>query len=582
MAGWPLRHCFIKNILDIHYDNMNHPFGILMIFLACLVGKAYGQVDSILALPESDRIIALYDWHQSLCQKDAELCKRKLAEAAIVFEDRGDEDLQKLTFFLTVLDQLQNQPEGDVQGILDNAIEEARQKDWDNMIAELEFHRASISFHKQHNVPSIEVMMEKISTLEKIGWSSPYTRQSFYNLIGHTCYYYADYDLGIQYLKKAMDSSIPTTSLGYDFGLLNVLGLSYDKVQKYDSAIAIYKLALDVVQQKNIDAWVGIISGNMGNAYYRKGDYDNALPFLETDFQKSINNGIRGSAVNASSILANIELSRGNIQKAEEYLEYARVNIDTTDLNVMIIYLGNLFTYSKLKKDYDLAVAYADTLQKVKARQEKIANKEMIDKAAMRVQVAKYDRDVQLLNAAKSRQILMRNAFFVIFILTGLIAILLLKRIEYLRRVNKEKLDKAEADLNRFTKSLLEKNELIQSFREQKEKTQPPYSGITEERSQSISELSHTAILTDDDWKHFKLLFDEVYPGFLVRLKEKFNDLTPAEMRLLALTKLRIEPKDMADMLGISPDSIKKSRYRLRKKINLPEEGTLDELVKLI
>ena len=141
---------------------------------------------------------------------------------------------------------------------------------------------------------------------------------------------------------------------------------------------------------------------------------------------------------------------------------------------------------------------------------------------------------------------------------------------------------KAEADLTWFTKSLIEKNELIQSFREKKEQSGHVAPDLSHEKSVSISELTHASILTEDDWKRFKTLFDDVYPGFLVRLKEKFNDLTPSELRLLALTKLRIEPKDMADMLGISPESIKKTRYRLRKKIDLPEEGTLEELVRSV
>jgi len=38
----------------------------------------------------------------------------------------------------------------------------------------------------------------------------------------------------------------------------------------------------------------------------------------------------------------------------------------------------------------------------------------------------------------------------------------------------------------------------------------------------------------------------------------------------------------MAAMLGLTYEAIKKSRQRLRKKINLPEEGNLDELVELI
>ena len=102
------------------------------------------------------------------------------------------------------------------------------------------------------------------------------------------------------------------------------------------------------------------------------------------------------------------------------------------------------------------------------------------------------------------------------------------------------------------------------------------------DRSADISTLTHTFILTEEDWRHFRQMFDTVYPGFLVRLRDKFNDLTPAEVRLLALTKLQLPVNDMAQLLGISPDSIRKTRYRLRKKLNLPEEGNLEEIIALV
>jgi hypothetical protein len=35
-------------------------------------------------------------------------------------------------------------------------------------------------------------------------------------------------------------------------------------------------------------------------------------------------------------------------------------------------------------------------------------------------------------------------------------------------------------------------------------------------------------------------------------------------------------------MLGISPESIKKSRYRLKKKFDLPEKETLEDFINKI
>ncbi len=68
------------------------------------------------------------------------------------------------------------------------------------------------------------------------------------------------------------------------------------------------------------------------------------------------------------------------------------------------------------------------------------------------------------------------------------------------------------------------------------------------------------------------------YTPILCTPSRKMPDLSAADTRLIALTKLQLPPKDMAAMLGVSYDAIKKARQRLRKKINLPEEGSLDEL----
>jgi len=45
--------------------------------------------------------------------------------------------------------------------------------------------------------------------------------------------------------------------------------------------------------------------------------------------------------------------------------------------------------------------------------------------------------------------------------------------------------------------------------------------------------------------------------------------LTPNELRLSALIKLNLTIKEIAAIMGISPDSIKTARYRLRKKLNM-------------
>ena len=59
-------------------------------------------------------------------------------------------------------------------------------------------------------------------------------------------------------------------------------------------------------------------------------------------------------------------------------------------------------------------------------------------------------------------------------------------------------------------------------------------------------------------------------------------ELTPAEIRFMTLAKLNLSTKEMAASLGVSAQSVRVTRHRLLKKINLPEEGSLADLVNSI
>jgi CRP-like cAMP-binding protein len=125
--------------------------------------------------------------------------------------------------------------------------------------------------------------------------------------------------------------------------------------------------------------------------------------------------------------------------------------------------------------------------------------------------------------------------------------------------------------LNMFTQSIIEKTKLIEQL-EQQVADKP----LTDEQQQLANELSHQTILTEEDWEKFKTLFEKVYPGLFLKLKEMVPDITAAEHRMAALTRLHLSTKQMASMLGISPDSVYKIRQRLRKRLQLDDQVTTE------
>jgi DNA-binding CsgD family transcriptional regulator len=80
---------------------------------------------------------------------------------------------------------------------------------------------------------------------------------------------------------------------------------------------------------------------------------------------------------------------------------------------------------------------------------------------------------------------------------------------------------------------------------------------------------------SERDWELFRHYFESVNKDFFEKLKKINSTLTPAELKLSALTKLRFNIKETAALLNISEGSIKSSRYILRKKLGLNREDNI-------
>jgi len=568
---------------------------ILFLAICCLPATAFCQVDSILSLPEAERYLALGTVFGSIGRDYHGGASEKLEALQGAFEKKGNEDLA----MLCVLQQLRifpstNQVEtADKEQFLLHAIQEAQRKGLKRREAELlvyggindaEYGRWGIGFER---------MMKGYAMLKEYGWPSPFQKVNDLELMGDSFYAFSDFESTIRFLKEAQTVKLPISSESFPRNGLNNIGLCYMNLEQYDSAAYFLRLAVEAAQISRDSFWIGLTKGNLGNVYYKMGRYDEAWPLIETDFKESIRMNQPGSASNAAQTLATMALYKGRIAEAEEYMRYAAQNKITYQVEGLITYFTNLYTYTRLKGDYAKAVQYADSLDHYKQVLEIARDKKILEHAKLQVQVDKYNADIQLLEKDRSRQVLLRNALFVILLLTALLTVTWIRRIQYQRKQEAElnlikqrnaadQLLRAQNELSTYTHALVEKNELIQAFKAEIGQLQQSGSVQHDERMSRMIHLTNASILTDDDWRRFRELFDQVYPGFFIRLKEKMPDLTPGEIRLLALTKLQITPRDMAGMLGISADSIKKTRHRLRRKINLPEDGSLDEVVGLI
>ena len=122
---------------------------------------------------------------------------------------------------------------------------------------------------------------------------------------------------------------------------------------------------------------------------------------------------------------------------------------------------------------------------------------------------------------------------------------------------------------------MFKKNELLQQLQDQ---TNLAKTASPKEQNKLIDQLSRTIkqhVNIDRDWEDFKRFFEEVHIDFHKKLQEKHPDLSSNDLKICTLTRLNLNTKETASILGISPESAKTARYRLRKKLHLEPEDEL-------
>ncbi len=86
----------------------------------------------------------------------------------------------------------------------------------------------------------------------------------------------------------------------------------------------------------------------------------------------------------------------------------------------------------------------------------------------------------------------------------------------------------------------------------------------------------------DTQWDSFFVHFEELNQGFLDRLRIKHPQLTPNDIRFLTFIYMNLSYKEIASLLNITPQSCRKRKERISKKMNIPDNLSLQAYLSAI
>ncbi|WP_276381247.1 triple tyrosine motif-containing protein [Flavobacterium sp. H4147] len=94
-----------------------------------------------------------------------------------------------------------------------------------------------------------------------------------------------------------------------------------------------------------------------------------------------------------------------------------------------------------------------------------------------------------------------------------------------------------------------------------------------------INKLIDHELQGDKQWNEFEEIFNQLHDNFMQRLKSTYPELTPRDMRLCAYLRMNFNTKEIAPLLGISVRGVEDTRYRIRKKLQLPSDTNITEFI---
>lgn len=403
-------------------------------------------------------------------------------------------------------------------------------------------------------------------------------------------YSFEQYDKAIRFLSEAVNLGDYKTDRGQFISGWNTLALCYRAKGEYEKSLGIFNEVLAYAEKYKDETWQTIIRSNIGTVYHFLNKPEQAKPLLEEEMIRGTTKNDWKSASTAQLYLAEIALNDGDIPLAKENVHKARdysLKVKAERLNSKVVkrIFEDLVIVYRMSGDHRMALLYTDSARIVNDSIQTRLGANILLNAQNQIDLATFDEEKKV---AERINRYTRNMLIGGLILLSIVFVLFItrQRTRYIQKqkkiqAEKEKMESelkaATQELHQFARSIEEKNSIIERIEQLQTDKQD-----AEEKYEILSKLEKSVLLTDEQWNEFTGLFEKVYGSFLQRLKDKFPSISPAEIRILALGKLKLSNKTMAGMLGITPDAVRMNKFRIRKKLNLEEEAEFEKFLQTV
>lgn len=491
------------------------------------------------------------------------------------------------------------------------ATELARKNNLTALLAKSLERQASIHLSTDDPYLALKLYYESLSLCEKIGDSSGIAR--VYNIIGYYKGQSGEFETGVDFLNKAIKINEKLNDRRNVIENLGNLGYVYRTNGKPEEAEKIYQSLVAELTEKHDSVSLPVIYYNL--AAFRQEDQknDSACMYLRKAIEIS---KVKGDTALLSTLFGNtgeIYLNEGKVDSARYFLNkcynYSKVIDDVETQLQALSFLLKIDTLTGSSKDayrhFNLSLVLQDSVSQRKLRNHKETSELQYENEKKK---ATIENQLQALHDGRR----IRNLFYILLALSLALLVLIigvflqqkknlsrkrdllesqlllnnlqlekLQNEEELSRLRMEKMEQElrhkESELVSIALGIEQKNELIELISKRIKETMK--SGVESDiLSEIISSIRMQMTETSDN-DLFNQRFSSLHKDFFTNLQNAHPELTKTEVKFCAYLRIQLSGSQIANIMNVTNEAIRKTRYRIRKKMALPVEASLEAYI---
>lgn len=489
-------------------------------------------------------------------------------------------------------------------------LEQSKLASIDSLVGKAQLIRGRILFQFGLFQPSMEALYEAEHIFEDL--EKPTLLAQVNNALGEVYYKIKNPEEALHRHEAALDIYHQLKDAEGMAETKGFIGGMYEKMGSYPKALAHQLEALRIFEKLSLEGQLGFVRENIGSIYEDLEEYDSAY----ANFYKAyLLNMSVGDSLRIIGNLNNLGDVLRKTRKPDEGLLFSR---KAAEMSARLGYL-----YQQKSAVVDISKAYAElrdyeNAYKFLEQSRRLSDMVYSEESARQLGIQEaenklYAKNQQIIQLEQMREFdgVVKWLLICLLILMCVLGWVIFTRQKFKIQKNKELVQrheeilqvkeqliateqqnlqllemKMDAEEKAHSKALtaqtlhvIDKNQMLEDIQLRLKNILEEDPKEQKKKIRNLIKQIEFNFSHDTDWEDFKHSFEKVHQDFFKTIQQRTGGLTPAEMKLASLMRLNLNSKEIASSLGISMDSLRISRYRLRKKLNLEKGDSLQQFI---